>query len=143
MKLLSLKNPWFWFFLLIILYSVYDYYDHISRPDSEFERFPWHWLGFTLFLVASDIIVMFFSNQFLNRILKREKEHLIIQLAAVSIGMLSHLELFGPLADTLFWSGKEGTLTFDSPWAPMALACAIFLTVRFLHFIITKILRMV
>lgn len=141
-KLLQLKNPWFWFFLLIILYSIWDYYEHISRPNADFGDRPWHWLGFTMFLIAGDIFIMICSNQGLNRLVKRQNDHLLIQLISVALAVFAHIYAIGPLAAEIFWSGSNlGTIVFHSPWQPAAMACAIFLTVRVLHFIISKILK--
>lgn len=137
-----LKSPWFWFFLLILLYSVWDYYDHVSRAGSTFERYPWSWLAFTLFMIVGDILFIFLVNKGLNRIFRREKDHLLIQLLAVAGGAFAHVTFLGSIAANLFWSfSGAGMLTFDSPAAPIALACSIFLTIRFLHFIIIKILK--
>ena len=95
------KNPLSCLAIVLFIYSVYDYYDHISRTGSNFEQHPWYWLWFSFAAFSTFILITFPVKTFLEKSLKRK--HLLIEIIAIGIWISLYLKLLGPILAKLIW----------------------------------------
>ena len=123
-----LNTPYFYFYLIIILYSTYDYYEHITRRDSLFEAHPWDWGFFSLAAVLSLILIITFCHRILVRIFK--KDFLVFEVIAFGTWLTAYIYLLGPLFNTLFWDHSH--LQFNFKPTAFLIILGIYFLVRFL-----------
>jgi len=93
-------SHWFWFFVLLAIFSAFDYFEHISRTGSLFSKHPSEWL---LFSFASSITVgftLYFGANLLNAL---KINALVADLSAFVLAMVLHLSLTGSLWNKLLW----------------------------------------
>ena len=106
-----LNKYWFWFSLVVILYSSYDYFEHISREGSTFEKNPFAWFLFSggaTFLLLAFVLL---SKRLIEKI--TQKENLLFEVVAIGGWIILHVYLFGPLLIKLFWPFSEITFYFN------------------------------
>lgn len=111
---------------IIIVYSTYDYFEHIGREGSIFEEHPWHWLMFTISAILSFLVVVLLVKKLLERILNQKS--LIIEVVAIGIWVTLYLSVLGPLIDHLFWPFDD--LIFGFKFGPVFIILIAFFIIR-------------
>lgn len=129
---INLQSHWLWFFIVLTLYSVYDYIEHISRSGQVFETHPIRWLLFSLFSLVAIILIIYGTHLLTFKLLQRTS--LILESFAVAVGVIAHVYITGPLNNFLFW--PESKLHFFSSWPIVALLIGVFLAVRLILYLI-------
>ena len=120
------KYPINYLFLIIILYSVYDYFEHILRPGSIFEEHPWYWLLFTTSAVASLIVVVLLIKRLLQKVFN--KKNLLFEVIAIAIWIALYISVLGPGIDLFFW--PFGELHFRFSFGPVVIIPAAYFVIR-------------
>lgn len=95
------QYPIAYLMIIIVLYSVYDYFEHIGRNSSIFEKHPWYWLLFTASAVLSLILITLFLKNSMQRVFKQK--NLIFEVVAIGIWLALYLSILGPLFNKIFW----------------------------------------
>lgn len=105
-----LKKYWFWFSLIVIAFSTYDYFEHIFREGSSFEKNPIDWL---LFSGSATLLLLTFVL-FIKRILEKitAKRNIIFEVISIGTWLVLHIYIFGPLLNKLFWPSSQLTFKF-------------------------------
>ena len=106
-----LQYPTTYLIVILILYTVYDYFEHIGRSGSSFEANPGDWLLFNIAAVLSFVLVVLTVKITLQRIFDRS--HLLIEVIAIGIWLAAYLSIVGPLIDQLFWTPSELLFRFS------------------------------
>ena len=106
-----LQYPTTYLIVILILYTVYDYFEHIGRSGSSFEANPGDWLLFNIAAVLSFVLVVLTVKITLQRIFDRS--HLLIEVIAIGIWLAAYLTILGPLIDQLFWPPSELLFRFS------------------------------
>ncbi|MGV6831402.1 MAG: hypothetical protein ACWA5P_07570 [bacterium] len=109
-----LKYPLTYLIVLLIGYSVYDYFDHIKRNGSTFEAHPWYWLFFNIAAISSFIFIVFMAKKLIEKYLN--KKNLVIEVIAIGIWLALYLLVIGPLIDAILW--PFGDLSFGFKFGP-------------------------
>ena len=122
------KYPTTYLFTITILYSVYDYFEHIGRNGSTFEEHPWYWLLFSIAAILSLIIIVLLLKKFIQRIFNQKS--LIIEIAAIGIWLLLYISILGPLIDKLFWPFDD--LHFSFSFGPFIIILIAYFIIRLL-----------
>ena len=86
---------------IVVIYSVYDYFEHIGRSGSTFKEHPWYWLLFSLSAVLSFIVVVLLIKKIIQRVFNHK--NLVIEGTAFGIWLALYMTILGPLIDKLFW----------------------------------------
>ena len=106
-----LQYPTTYLIVILILYTVYDYFEHIGRSGSSFEANPGDWLLFNIAAVLSFVLVVLTVKITLQRIFDRS--HLLIEVIAIGIWLAAYLSIVGPLINQLFWPPSELLFRFS------------------------------
>ncbi len=128
------KYPTTYLFTVIILYSVYDYFEHIGRSGSTFEEHPLYWLLFSVAGVLSFIIIVLLVKNTIQRIFNHK--NLIIEVIAIGSWLALYISMLGPMNNKLFWSFDN--LYFRFSFGPFLIILVGYFTIRI---IINLILR--
>ena len=96
-----IKYPTTYLFTIVILYSVYDYFEHIGRKGSTFQEHPWYWLLFSISAVLSLILIVLLVKNIIQRIFKNK--NLVIEVTAIGIWLALYISILGPIINKLFW----------------------------------------
>ena len=106
------------FVALLMVYTVYDWYEHVSRPGSEFEARAVAWGAFSAASVGTIVAVMLGVHLVLCRFVPAR---FAVLTATIGLGVALQVHIFatGPLLEWLLWPG--GGLTFK-PVAALVLA---------------------
>jgi hypothetical protein len=129
------KKYWFWFSLIVIGYSTYDYFEHILRPDDVFKDYPIDWLLFTIGATGSLLIIFFGLKFLLDHYTKLPA--LLNELIALGSWMFLYLQFIGALVNQLFWPHDE--LFFQFKFGPVFIILGIYFVIRFvIDFIISR-----
>lgn len=128
------KSSWFYLFLIVFIFSLYDYFEHISRPESIFETYALDWAFFCLAAVISLFLSMYFLSEFLKRIFR--KDWLMFEALALGIWLTAYIYLLGPLFNKTFWPHSDLQFRFK-PTAIFIILGIYFLT-RFIIGLIIK-----
>ncbi|NQZ77328.1 MAG: hypothetical protein HRT61_14680 [Ekhidna sp.] len=135
-KSLNGLSHWLWFFILLTIYSCYDYFEHITREDSIFSQEPGKWLLFTLFSHVTLLTISYGTSQLLGR--WKILPELVCSMVGVALACIAHLSFFGPLWDKLFWFDE---LYFNSIALPAGVAVLLYLIYRGLFYLIARLLK--
>ena len=122
------KYPLIYLFTLVVVYSVYDYFEHISRAGSTFAEHPGYWLLFTFSGVASFILIVFLAKMGMERIFNRK--NLSFEVAGIAIWLLLYIYLLGPMNDKLLWPFDE--LIFRLSFGPFFIILIVYFIIRLL-----------
>lgn len=120
------RNPLAYLAIILLIYTVYDYMEHIGRKGSIFAEHPWYWLFFSLSAFTSLIIVVWGLKQVLQKLFKQKS--LLIEVAAIGIWLALYLTLLGPLFDWTLW--PYGDLNFNFKFGPFLLLLAGYFILR-------------
>ena len=110
-----LKYPITYLIIIVVIYSIYDYFEHIGRNDSIFEEHPWHWLLFSISAILSFIFIVLLVKNIIQRIL--DQKNLVIEVIAIGIWLTLYLSILGPLINKLFWPFTD--LNFRFKFGPV------------------------
>ena len=132
-----LFNSWFWLFSILTIYTFYDIFEHISRPESVFAKYPMEWATFSL---SSQIVLMgiLLGSSFLFKKLF-QKYDLIFDLAGILIGVLVHIFISGPFLH--HWIFPYATLNFVFHPVIPSIVMALYLLIKFLLYLAEKSLE--
>lgn len=137
----SLRSYWFWFYLIITLYSVYDFFKHIQYDNVLYFREHWvQWLIFTICCTASVCFCIYAFNLLLKRVLK--KETLISQSIAIILAVILYMYVIGRVFDILIFGHQTLIFRFNLPVLLIVLGLFYFMrAILFLIEISTKKMR--
>lgn len=96
-----IKYPISYLMAIIVIYSVYDYFEHIGRSGSTFEEHPWYWLLFSISATLSLILIVLLLKKVFQRIFNHK--NLVIEVTAIGVWIALYLSILGPLIDRLLW----------------------------------------
>ena len=105
------KYPITYLMVIVVIYSVYDYFEHIGRNGSTFEEHPWHWLLFSIAAVLSLIVVIILTKKIIQRILNQK--NLVIEVVAVGVWLALYISIIGPLINKLLWPFDDLYFSFN------------------------------
>jgi hypothetical protein len=86
---------------LVVIYSVYDYFEHIGRNGSTFEEHPLYWLLFSVSGVLSFIIIVLLIKNIIQGLFKHK--NLVIEVTAIGSWLALYISILGPIINKLFW----------------------------------------
>lgn len=128
-------SHWVWLFVILLVWSAFDYWDHISRPGSVFAQAPIAWLGFTVASFLTLFAIARVAAWALGRFAR------LPELPASTLGILLavavHLLIAGPLWDRVFWMGR---LQFDAVLMPAFSAALLYLFYRAVFTLIQRLM---
>ena len=125
---------WFWFYLTVVLISIVDFIEHITRTDSHFLTIWFSWLLFTVASTLAVCLIIYFSYILFRKLFR--VGHFIFQPISIILGLLTHIYLSGPLFDRLIF-GQATLIFFPAPIMFIAFL-SIFYVIRLLTFLIAK-----
>ena len=96
-----IKYPIAYLMAIVVIYSVYDYFEHIGRSGSTFEEHPWYWLVFSVSAVVSFIVIVLLVKKIIQRIFKHK--NLVIEVIAIGVWLSLYISILGPIINKLFW----------------------------------------
>jgi hypothetical protein len=105
------KYPITYLMVIVVIYSVYDYFEHIGRNGSTFEKHPWYWLLFSIAAVLSLIVVIILTKKIIQRILNQK--NLVIEVVAVGVWLALYISIIGPLINKLLWPFDDLYFSFN------------------------------
>lgn len=105
------KYPMTYIIALLIMYSVYDYLEHIGRSGSTFEEHPMHWLRFSSAAVLSFILVVMLVKKTVEKLTNQKL--LVIEVFSIGIWLVLYITLIGPLINKLFWPFDDLYFSFS------------------------------
>lgn len=111
---------------IVVIYSVYDYFEHIGRSGSTFEEHPWYWLLFSVSAVLSFVVVVLLLKKVFQKIFNQKK--IVIEVTAFGIWLALYMTILGPLIDKLFWPFDD--LYFSFRIAPFFIILIGFFIIR-------------
>lgn len=120
------SNSLIYLTIVLFIYSIYDYFEHIRRPGDIFGDHSFHWLAFSVAAFTTFIIISFGVKYLLEKVLKTK--NLLIEIGAVGIWIFSYLSFLGPIVDKLFWPFDE--LIFSFKFGPFSIILGIYFVAR-------------
>ena len=120
------KYPTTYLFTITILYSVYDYFEHISRSGSTFEEHPWYWMFFSISAILTLIFVVLLTKKSLEKAL--HKKNLLFEVIGIGIWLALYLSILGPIINKLFW--PFDTLHFGFKFGPFFIVLIVYFVIR-------------
>lgn len=123
-----LKYPIAYLIAIVVMYSVYDYFEHIGRSGSTFEEHPWYWFLFSISAVLSFILVVLLVKKMIERIFNQK--NLVIELTAIGIWLALYISILGPLIDKLLWPFDD--LHFSFNFGPFFIVLIVYFIIRLL-----------
>ena len=123
-----IKYPIAYLMAIVVIYSVYDYFEHISRNGSTFEEHPWYWLLFCISAVLSLIVIVLLVKNIIQRIFKNK--NLVIEVTAIGIWLALYISILGPIINKLFWPFDD--LYFSFSFGPFIIILIGYFIIRLL-----------
>ena len=120
------KYPTTYLFTITILYSVYDYFEHIGRSGSTFEEHPWYWLFFSISAILTLIFIVLLTKKSLEKAL--HKKNLLFEVIGIGIWLALYLSILGPIINKLFW--PFDTLHFGFKFGPFFIVLIVYFVIR-------------
>ena len=111
------KYPTTYLFTIVIIFSVFDYFEHIGRNGSAFEEHPWYWLFFSISAILSFIFGVLLAKKSIENILN--KKNLVFEVIAIGIWLALYLSILGPIINKVFW--PFNTLQFGFKFGPFVI----------------------
>lgn len=128
------KKYWFWFVSVVLLYSIYDYFEHILRPESVFEKLWLDWLLFNIGAIGSLLLTVLGVKYLLEAVLK--KQSLLFELTAIAIWIVLYLNLIGPVLNTYIWPPQD--LFFQFQYSSFFVILTIYFVLRIIINLVRK-----
>jgi hypothetical protein len=129
-----LKKYWFWFVSIVLLYSIFDYFEHILRPESVFEELWLDWLLFNIGAIGSLLLIVLGAKNLLEAVLK--KQSLLFELTAIAIWIVLYLNLIGPMLNTYIWPPQD--LFFQFQFSSFFVILTIYFVLRIIINLVRK-----
>ena len=129
-----LKYPINYLFAIIILYSIYDYFEHILRQGSTFLEHPWYWLAFTISAIVSLILVVVLIKRLLQKVFNNK--NLLFEVIAIGIWIALYISILGPAIDFLFWPFDD--LYFRFSFGPVVIIPTAYFIIRIITNLLMK-----
>lgn len=131
-----IASHWFWFFVLVCGYSLYDFIAQIGQADSLFEQHPSEWFLFRFTVTCTFCFVLYFSSHLLclTRIPK-----LIADLLAFSLSWFLHLAFVEPLWNRVFW--PYGSVHEEVTYPVLAIALLGYIVYRILFLVVFYVIQ--
>lgn len=114
---------------LLVVYTVYDYFEHVGRSGSSFEEHPIYWLLFTSTVVLSFIFVVIGVKIGLEKITKHK--FLLIEILSIGTWIALYLTFIGPLINKLFWPFDD--LYFSFSFGPFFIILSCYFILRMIQ----------
>ena len=127
------KYPIAYLAVLLLVYTVYDYIEHISRKNSIFEEHPLYWLFFSLSAFLSFVFIVLLIKYLIQKIFN---QNLILEVIAIGIWLALYITVIGPLVNKLFWSFSE--LKFSFKFGPFIMLLCGYFVLRVVALVIKK-----
>ncbi len=127
-------GPLFIFSSLFLLYTIYDYFEHVLRPDSTFEEHPFYWLLFNACAFLSFLLIVLSVKKLLEKL--SGKKTVWIEAVAFMIWVISYMAILGPIIDRLTWPFDE--LLFQFSWPLVLIFTGLFIVVRIVFNLILR-----
>lgn len=127
------KYPMTYTIALLIIYSVYDYFEHISRRGSTFEEHPIYWLWFSSAAVLSFILVVMLVKKGVEKLINQKL--VIIEVLSIGIWLALYIKLLGPLINKLFWPFED--LYFSFRFGPFFIILTAYFVIRMIVNLVT------
>ena len=125
---LKKTSPLYLLLGIFYIYTIYDYFDHILREGSIFQKHPWSWLLFSFSALISFVVIMPLLKKGIETFIKMKS--LFIEIAGFIVWMVLYLAFIGKLINTLFWPFNE--LHFKFNLLIILIGTAIFTILRIL-----------
>lgn len=120
---------------ILILYTIYDYFEHIGRTGSTFEEQPWNWLLFSSSAVLSFFLVVLLVKKGLEKI--SNQKLVVFEVLSIGIWLVFYISFIGPLINKLFWPFDQ--LYFNFSFGPfVSILIAYFLIRMAVNFIVGR-----
>lgn len=129
-----IKYPIAYLMALVVIYSVYDYFEHIGRSGSTFEKHPWYWLLFSISGVLSLIVIVLLVKKIIQSIFKHK--NLVIEVTAIGIWLALYISILGPIINKLFWPFDN--LYFSFSFGPFFILLIGYFLIRVVINLITQ-----
>lgn len=129
------KSYWFWFFVTLAVLGLLDYTDHITRDYSTFRDIYLKWFLFTVCSTGTICLSIYYLNLGLAKNFKTE--NLITQSVAITLAMLVHMYISGPIFNTLIFGYSFLDFKFNLP--VLLIGLCIFYIIRILTYAGIKI----
>ncbi len=126
LRKINYRSFYFWFFAIVVVYTFYDYIEHILRPNSDFARHPFMWLLFTLASISALFIITFGLTKLMERLWQRK--HLIFEISSFAIWVVLHVTVLGPLFNSVLW--PYSTLFFQFEFSAFFVLVAFYVLLR-------------
>lgn len=120
------KYPLTYTITLLLVYSVYDYFEHIGRSGSTFEEHPIQWLMFSTAAVLSFILVVLLVKKGVEKLTNQKL--LVIEVFSIGIWLALYISFIGPLIDKLFWPYDD--LYFSFRFGPFFIILTAYFVIR-------------
>lgn len=130
----AVKSYWFWFYVAIGLISVLDFVDHITRSYSNFRDIWPKWLLFTTCVTIAVCFWIYILNLLIVKLTKRE--NLLQQTVVITIALLLHQYVTGPVFDLLIFGSS--TLMFSFNLTALTIGLLVFYVIRLVVFLLTR-----
>ena len=91
----------FWFIGIVLIYSTYDYIEHVLRENSTFNQHPFDWFLFSAISISFLVLTVLLIKQVLDKVFI--KGGLLNEVAAIAVWLIIHINLFVPVFNKLFW----------------------------------------
>ena len=127
------KYPMTYIISLLIMYSVYDYFEHIGRSGSIFEERPMHWLRFSSAAVLSFILVVMLVKKGVEKVTNQKL--LVIEVLSIGIWLALYIKLIGTLINKLFWPFDN--LYFSFRFGPFFIILTAYFVIRMVVNLVT------
>ena len=127
------KYPMTYTIALLIIYSVYDYFEHIGRRGSTFEEHPIYWLWFSSAAVLSFILVVMLVKKGVEKLINQKL--VIIEVLSIGIWLALYIKLLGPLINKLFWPFED--LYFSFRFGPFFIILTAYFVIRMIVNLVT------
>lgn len=103
--------PMTYIIALLMVYSVYDYFEHIGRSGSIFQEHPMHWLLFSSAVVLSFILIVMLVKKVIEEMTNQKT--LAIEVLSIGIWLALYIAFIGPLIDKFFWPYDDLYFSFS------------------------------
>lgn len=124
--------PMTYIIALLMVYSVYDYFEHIGRSGSIFQEHPMHWLLFSSAVVLSFILIVMLVKKVIEEMTNQKT--LAIEVLSIGIWLALYIAFIGPLIDKFFWPYDDLYFSFSF---------GIFFIILTAYFIIRMIINLI
>jgi hypothetical protein len=124
-----------WFIALLGLFTLYDFAEHVGRPDGHFEKNIPGWLLFSLASFSTLSLIFLLGDTLALKTMR--KFYFVGQFVSLFTAFYLHINLTGPVYNRLFIPEINLVFYFHAP--SFLVGLSFFLIVRIAHFLFTRI----